>query len=84
MRLLEYSVIIALISAFILILLGKWGVREWIQIHGNKFFSKMADCSFCMGFWISVILSVFFAIITQEVTYLLIPVIASPITRYIL
>lgn len=84
MKLIEYCFIVACASAFFLILMDKWGVREMMQIHGNRLISKMAGCTFCLGFWVSVIISVIFAIITLDAVYLVAPIISSPITRYIL
>ena len=44
-------IVVALIAAFVLTLLRKWGVIEWVQIHGNDFFSKMFNCDFCLSWW---------------------------------
>lgn len=41
-----YTVVTALVAAFGLTLLRKWGVVEWVQVHGNEFFAKMFNCDF--------------------------------------
>lgn len=84
MDILIYIIIIALGSAFTIIVLDKWGIREWLQVHGSRLISKMAGCTFCLGFWIAVILSIFLSAISGECSYLLIPIFSSPITRFIL
>jgi hypothetical protein len=33
-------IVVALIAAFVLTLLRKWGVIECVQVHGNEFFCK--------------------------------------------
>ena len=50
--------IISLLSSFIILLLGKLGIREWVQVHGLKIFSDMFSCDFCLSFWISLGISV--------------------------
>ena len=76
--------LVALLSAFIVIVLTKWKIREYIQVHGGNFFGKMADCDFCFGFWIAVLLSVGAAIAVGDCSFLFVPLFSAPITRYIL
>lgn len=45
-----YTVVTALVAAFGLTLLRKWGVVEWVQVHGNEFFCKMF-MRFLFLFW---------------------------------
>lgn len=76
--------LVALMAAFIAIVMGKWKIREYMQIHGGDFFGKMADCDFCFGFWIAVVLSVAATIATADWHLLFIPIFSAPITRMIL
>lgn len=76
-----YLVVVALVATFILILLQKWGVIEWVQVHGNKFFAEMFHCNFCLSFWLGFILSVFLALVTWNALLLLIPLCSTVITR---
>lgn len=75
---------VALIAAFILILMKKWGLIEHVQVHGNEFFSKMFHCDFCLSFWVSVLLSFFMAAITGDAKLLFIPLLSTPVTRVLL
>ena len=77
-------IVVALIAAFVLTLLRKWGVIEWVQIHGNDFFSKMFNCDFCLSFWAGVALAILLAFITGNPALLLVPFCSTMITRYLL
>ncbi len=54
MWVLAHSFYAALLIAFILILLKKWGVIEWYQIRRPRWMPH--DCTFCFGFWAGVVL----------------------------
>lgn len=77
-------IVVALIAAFVLTLLRKWGVIEWVQIHGNDFFSKMFSCDFCLSWWAGVILSVLMLIMTGNLSFLGVPFCSTMITRVLL
>ena len=77
-------VLVALLSAFVVIVLTKWQIREFIQVHGGNIFGRMADCDFCFGFWIAVLLSVGFTYAVGDCRLLLIPLFSAPITRILL
>lgn len=77
-------VLVALLSAFVVIVLTKWQIREFIQVHGGNFFGRMADCDFCFGFWIAVLLSVGATCTVGDCRLLLIPLFSAPITRILL
>lgn len=79
-----YTVIIALFAGFCITLLRKWGVIEWVQVHGNAFFAKMFNCDFCLSWWAGVVLSAIFAVITGDVILLCVPFCSTMITRYML
>lgn len=79
-----YSVIVALIATFIVLLLGKVGVLEWMQINGTELISKLASCHFCLSFWAGLIVAVIFAIITANPILVLVPICSSPISRSLL
>lgn len=45
-----YIIVVALIAAFVLTLLRKWGVIEWVQVHGNEFLQRCSIAIFvCRG-----------------------------------
>lgn len=79
-----YVVVIALLAAFIIMLLRKWGVIEWVQINGNEFFSKMFSCDFCLSWWAAVILSFIATIFTGNISLFLVPFCSTMITRILL
>lgn len=76
-----FAVVVATVTAFIILLAYKWGIVEYLQTHGNEFVSKMAQCDFCMAWWVSLFLSAFLLGLTGDVFMLLVPFIATPIAR---
>ena len=83
-ELLNIAVIIALIAAFGILLAGKLGLLEWVQINGNRFFSEMARCNFCLSFWVGLVLSILFAVALGNSIILFVPVVSTPLTRFML
>ena len=82
-RLLIFSVEVALMAAFVVVLLKKWGIAEWMQVHGNGFVSQLFSCDFCMSWWASVIIAIAGVLLLNDAAFLLAPVLATPIARYI-
>lgn len=80
----EKVFIVALLATFFLTLARKWGGIEYLQVWGNDFFSRMAHCNFCLSFWANVVVSLIALLFSGDVTYLVIPFVATPITRYLL
>lgn len=76
-----YAVVVAAVTAFIILLAYKWGIVEYLQTHGDEFVSKMAQCNFCMAWWVSLFLSLFLLGLTCDVFMLLVPFIATPLAR---
>lgn len=79
-----YVILIALASAFVLTLAYKWGVIEWMQVHGDKIISQMANCDFCLSFWSNVIVCMVVMLVVDDVTIGLAPVFSTMITRKLL
>lgn len=77
-------VLISLLAAFVLTLARKWGVIEWVQVHGNDLFCRLASCDFCLSWWVCVALAVVIAIFVSEPVLLLAPFCATIITRNLL
>lgn len=83
---------VALVSAFILLLLGKLGAIEWLQVHGidskkdsvNDLFSKWASCNFCLSFWCAVLLSAIAVAVSGDGLLMFVPILSTPITRFLL
>lgn len=83
-KLVYNTLAIAFAAAFVLGLLRKWGAVEWLQIHGNGFFSKMANCDFCLSWWAGVLASLAALAITGDWSYLLVPFCSTMLTRALL
>ena len=77
-------IVVALIAAFVLTLLRKWGGIEWVQIHGNDSFSKMFNCDFCLSWWACVLICFFALIFTGIPAFLGVPFCSTMITRVLL
>lgn len=77
------AVLVATIAAFVLLLLTKVGVIEWLQVHGGKFISELACCTFCLSWWACLFLSVLMFVVTMDYTMFVVPFVATPITRHI-
>ena len=81
--LIAYSVFVALVAAFVVALLKKWGVAEYMQVHGDRFTSQLFSCDFCMSWWVSVVIAAGAVLLFNDLAFLLAPVLATPIARYI-
>ena len=74
-------VLVALAAAFVIGLLTKWGVVEWMQVHGDKVLSKLFSCDFCLSFWTCTLLTVFVCCWYDEPLYVFAGVFSCGITR---
>lgn len=81
-QLLIIVVLVALLASFLVLLLTKWGVVEWMQVHGDTMLSKMASCSFCLSFWMCLLLTLVVVLGTDNALYMSVPFFATPITRF--
>lgn len=79
-----YAVMVALWVAFLLLLAYKVGLIEWMQVHGWKLISQMAQCDFCMSWWLSVIITLVVLCFTGDVMLLVVPFLSTPIARRLL
>lgn len=76
--------VIALVSAFIILLIGKLGVRDEVVTKAPKLISQLFECDFCLSFWVSLILAIILALIFREIYIILAPTMSTPITRILL
>lgn len=83
-NLLAISVICACVAAFIVTLLRKWGVTEYLEVNGDEMMQKLVRCNFCLSFWITAFLACVTISLTGDIVYLLIPIIATPLARILL
>ena len=82
LEMLTTSGFVSLFSAFLLLLAYKWGIVEWMQVHGNDTISKRAHCDFCMSWWLCLLLTLVVAPFIGEWWLLAVPVIATPLSRH--
>lgn len=73
--------LVSLASAFVVLLMKKWGITEWMQIHGDEYMSKLFGCDLCMSFWAAVILCLPLCMFFDSGLYMFMPVFSTPITR---
>lgn len=78
------AIIVACISAFGILLIGKLGIRDEIITKAPKLISQLFDCDFCLSFWMSLILAIILAIFFEEIIILFIPILSTPITRFLI
>lgn len=78
------TIIIALISAFIILLITKIGLRDFIIERGPKLISKMFNCDFCLSFWTNVFVAFFIAALLGFLPLIVAPIFATPITRILI
>ena len=77
----EVIALVALMAAFIVLLVKKWGWAEWMQIHGDKYLSKLFSCDLCMSFWAGLFISFAFVMWYDDPIYMIMPVFTTPLTR---
>ena len=83
-KILFFVIIVALASAFVVLLMKKWGVTEWMQVHGDRISSELFSCDFCLSFWTAVLLLMFVSAYFDNAAFLFCAVCTTPITRMLL
>lgn len=78
------SLLVAGAAAFVIILMEKTGIRPWVIAHAPRLLSRLFGCDFCLGFWLSFIMSVAIAIIGRNGIFVIVPVVSAPIVRLML
>lgn len=79
-----YAAFSALLAAFYLSLMIKWGWIEYAQVHGNDLVHKLASCYFCLSFWMNCLITAILMIVTLDPYLVVIPFISTPITKNLL
>ena len=74
------TVIAATLSAYLLILAAKWKVVEWMQVRGWKWLSDLANCDFCLSWWINVAICIVAWLVMGDVLWLVVPFFATMLT----
>ena len=80
-------VVLALIAAFIVLVMSKtetrYKLRDLCDEKGLKQIAKMFDCDFCLGFWSAVTIAIVITIITADIGWLTTPILSAPLTRFL-
>ena len=76
--------LVGLISAFAILLATKLGIIEWMQVHGDKFIAGMANCHFCLSFWVGTVFFIAVACWLDNPLYIFGGMFSAPLTRLIL
>ena len=80
-------IIIALLVAFIILLMNRTGARIKLRDFNDKIgisiIAEMLDCDFCLSFWLSVFITLIFRVLGYDISFL-IPFCTTPIVRYLL
>lgn len=79
-----FTVIVALLAAYIIMLGYKLGFIEYMQVNGNRWLSEMAHCDFCLSWWVCLFLSVVVSLNYTEWNMIAVPFLATPLTRKML
>ncbi len=79
------TMLIAFIVAFIILFITKIGFREYVIVNSSlSKLSEMFSCDFCLSFWIGLVITLLFVVISGDKSLLLCVVTTPPITRMIL
>ena len=79
------TVIIALLSAFFVLFTSKIGMRDYlVETCKAPILSRLFACDFCYCFWVNAFICVGLAFVYSDYTMLVIPILATPITRYLI
>lgn len=78
---LELIALVALLAAFIVLLVKKWGWAEWMQVHGEKYMSRLFGCDLCMSFWAAVLICMVLACFNGDCHMVFVPLFTTPLTR---
>lgn len=78
-------VIVALLAAFIILVMGRTGFRNRvIEKTQNKFIADLFSCDLCLSFWTALAVGALFALVSLNIEYLFYPFLATPITRVLI
>ena len=80
-ELLTTSFFVALLAAFTVLLVKKWGIAEWMQIHGDAITSRLFSCDLCMSFWAGFIITLAVMCFHDNSTLVFVPFLSTPVTR---
>lgn len=70
-------------TAWAVVLMRKWGVSEWLQVHGTRLVSEWAGCDYCKNFWLSWPVALVLVAVTGHWWLLLVPFGSTMIGRWL-
>lgn len=69
----------------------RYKVRDYFDVlfnrTGKKYFkliSDMLDCDYCLSFWVSLSIAIVAFILTLDYTWLITPILTTPLIRFLL
>lgn len=79
-------IFVALFTAFVRVVLTKWGIIEKLTVNLPPLFSKLVDCNFCSAFWLSTLVGIWLFPVLIGVSgapwlYLFMGIFVAPISR---
>ena len=70
-------------TSWVVILLRKWGVLEWLQVHGSEFVGKLVSCDYCLNWWLSWAVVVIALAATGEWWMVAVPFFSTTVGRWL-
>ena len=87
-KMIAIAVIVALITTFIVLFITKVEIRDMLRNYLDKkrvpILPNLLDCDFCLCFWIAFIINIAFFIAGYSNHLLIIPILSTPISRFLL
>lgn len=80
----EFGIVLGCFVSFVVILIGKLGIRDRVIEKAPKLISELFGCDFCLSFWISTIFALAIAMLLQYPIAVLAPIVSTPIARFLL
>lgn len=81
---LESVIFAALFTAFVVLFLGKTGIKDKFITDSPKLISELFSCDFCLCFWIGLAFSIGVACAKEDISFIIIPAFSTPIARFLL
>lgn len=80
-------VIIALVSAFCILVATRSGIREYLSIRSPHLLHELLECDLCISFWMNLLVSLMAAMlcaIDLNFSIFMYAILSTPITRILL
>ena len=77
------AVLTGCFTSWVVILLTKWGVIEWLQVHGSRLVSELAGCHYCLNWWLAWVVVVVALVVTGEWWLVGVPFFSTTIGRFL-